>query len=150
MSGSLLNYIICTAVSKRQHRKPSKSTQERERNVSKPVAFSCLEYLITTTKQILAWAIGKCCRLDSKLFNLKIRISKDQFSATVLSINYKAKTHVENKCFKLSFSCMWDDWMHDSIEALSFCTQFFIPKCNVILKVRLKHAIQRFIVFFNS
>ena len=80
-----------------------------KRRVNEPVAFSCLEYLIATTKQILALAMGKRCGLDSDLSNLRIRI-RAVFPLHICScLNKLQSTHVENKYFKLSFSSMYGD-----------------------------------------
>ena len=51
--------IICIEISKREARKRFSKKYTTKRRVSEPVAFSCLEYLITTPKQILVWAMGK-------------------------------------------------------------------------------------------
>ena len=113
------HHMVCFEISKR----------ETKRRVSEPVAFSCLEYLIATTKQILALAMGKRCGLDSDLSNLRIRI-RAVFPLHICScLNKLQSTHVENKCFKLSFSSMWGDelngWFNWGLEPLY---SVFIPK----------------------
>ena len=104
--------IICIEISKREARKRFSKKYATKRRVNKPVAFSCLEYLITTQNKFWfgRWENVEGVTQTYTIWELEYQTSS--FSATVLSINYIAKTHVENRCFKPcpSVACRVTEW----------------------------------------